>query len=102
MGYKKNDKCIQKAFDDERLFVLMTRDATAPRLVIEWIKENLDKQPEAKLREAFECALEMQRRGPDIRDRKMFTQNSEGPVVTALDVYEAHHKAQNPQSESEG
>ncbi len=30
MGYKKDDPCIQKAFDDERLFVLMTRDNTAP------------------------------------------------------------------------
>lgn len=81
MGYKKNDKCIQKAFDDERLFVLMTRDATSPRIVMEWIKENLDKQPEYKLREAFECALEMQRRGPDIRDRKMFDGSTQNPYA---------------------
>ena len=59
MGYKNDDPCIKKAYDDERLFVLMTRDITAPKIVLEWIKENLDNQPDEKLREAFECALEM-------------------------------------------
>lgn len=57
MSYKKTDKCIQKAFDDEMLFVLMTRDKTAPSIVLEWIKQNIHIQPEEKLREAFECAI---------------------------------------------
>lgn len=59
MGYKNSDPCIQKALDHERLFVLMTRDETAPLAVLDWIKYNLHKQPVEKLREAFECALEM-------------------------------------------
>jgi hypothetical protein len=59
MGYKKDDKCIQKAFDDERLFVLMSRDHTAPKVVIEWIKENISRQPPEKLHEALDCAIEM-------------------------------------------
>jgi len=59
MAYKKNDPCLEKAFEDEMLFVLMARDETAPAMVIEWIKINLRKQPEEKLREAFECAMKM-------------------------------------------
>lgn len=59
MGFKKTDSFIKKAYDDEMLFVLMTRDATAPKIVLEWIKENLDRQPVEKLREAFEVAMQM-------------------------------------------
>ncbi len=59
MGYKKTDPCLTKAYDDEKIFVLMTRDTTAPEVVMEWIKLNLHKQPKEKLIEAFECALEM-------------------------------------------
>jgi hypothetical protein len=61
MGYKNTDKCIQKAFDDEKLFVLMARDATSPKVVIEWIKENIHKQPPDKLHEALDCAISMAR-----------------------------------------
>lgn len=71
MGYKKDDPCIQKAFDDERLFVLMTRDETAPEVVMEWIKLNIHKQPEAKLREAFDCAMEMKSRREEVVQRKL-------------------------------
>lgn len=70
MGFKKTDPCIHKAFDDEGLFVLMTRDSSSPRLVMEWIKENLTKQPKDKLREAFERALDMQDRHDEMCHRK--------------------------------
>ena len=70
MGYKKDDPCLEKAFDDERLFVLMTRDAQAPQAVLEWIKLSLYSQPEEKLREAFECALEMARNRGEMVERK--------------------------------
>lgn len=59
MGYKKDDPCLQKAYDDEKLFVLMARDDKAPRTILHWISESFYDQPDAKLREAFECALEM-------------------------------------------
>lgn len=73
MGYKKypeghrlaTDECWAKAFDDEMLFILMARDFTAPEVVIEWIKLNLHKQPPEKLKEAFECAMEMVRTQPE-------------------------------------
>lgn len=71
MGYKNNDPCIKMAFDDERLFVLMTRDLTAPGVVVEWIKANVGIQPANKLHEALDCAIEMYHNQKDINDRKM-------------------------------
>jgi hypothetical protein len=71
MGYKNTDTCLQKAFDDEKLFVLMTRDMTSPAVVLEWIKLNINTQPDDKLREAFECALEMKNRYGEMIDRKL-------------------------------
>ena len=71
MGYKKTDPCIEKAFDDERLFVLMTRDPSAPLIVGEWIKQNIGKQPREKLIEALDCAIEMVERQAEIDKRKM-------------------------------
>lgn len=76
MGYKTNDPCIQKAFDDERLFVLMARDVTSPKVVCEWIKENIDIQPKEKLFEALECAIEMSRRYREMNDRKEAKSNT--------------------------
>jgi len=70
MGYKNTDPCIQKAFDDERLFVLMTRDSNAPVVVLEWIKQSIHTQSEEKLREAFECAMEMKRRNSEFMQKK--------------------------------
>jgi len=69
MGFKKDDPCIQKAFDDERLFVLMTRDETAPLVVVEWIKNNILRQPSEKLHEALDCAIEMAERQHIMRSR---------------------------------
>jgi len=70
MGYKKDDPCIKKAYDDERLFVLMARDPHAPRTVIDWIGRSLGEQPPAKLHEALDCALEMMRTYEAMIDRK--------------------------------
>jgi hypothetical protein len=70
MGYKKDDPCLQKAFEDERLFVLMARDVTAPAVIAYWIKLNKEIQPHAKLVEAEECMKEMIEKGKDFRERK--------------------------------
>ena len=72
MAYWRNEPCIEKAFDDEMLFVLMGRDETAPLVVLEWIKLNIGKQPEYKLLEAFEAAMEMHRNQIVINDRKNY------------------------------
>jgi hypothetical protein len=70
MGYKNSDPCIQKAFDDERLFVLMARDKHAPAAVIEWIKLSLGSQPPDKLHEALDAAIEMNNERMNINSRK--------------------------------
>lgn len=82
MAYKGNDKCIKNAFDDEKLFVLMARDNTAPQVIIEWIKLNLDKQPIEKLTEALECAVHMQLTCNDINLRKSSSSLPGFPVST--------------------
>lgn len=51
--------CLAKAKDNEMLFVLRAQDASAPIVVLEWIKLNFNTCPTNKLREAFECCLEM-------------------------------------------
>lgn len=53
--------CLGKAKDDEMLFILRAQDMTSPTIVLEWIKLNFQTCPEEKLKEAFECALEMRR-----------------------------------------
>ncbi len=70
MGYKNSDICIQKAYDDERLFVLMARDITSPKVIGEWIKENIGIQPREKLIEALDAAIEMQSRFGEMNMRK--------------------------------
>lgn len=57
---KHNDTCLAKAYPDEMLFVLMARDASAPAIILEWMKRNIGIQPREKLAEAFECAYAMQ------------------------------------------
>jgi len=61
MSYKSTDTSIQKATENEMLFVLRAQDVSSPKLVLEWIKINFETVPEDKLREAFECALEMKK-----------------------------------------
>ncbi len=53
--------CLAKAKDDEMLFILRAQDETAPKVVLHWIAKNFDTAPEDKLREAFECAMEMKK-----------------------------------------
>ena len=69
--------CYDKAATSEPLFVLRAQDMTAPILVAAWIlfqfvvdlitQQNVC--PEAKLREALECALAM--RSYDPKKRKL-------------------------------
>lgn len=68
--YKHDDPCLKSAYDDERIFVLLARDGTAPEVVIEWIKLNIHRQHPNKLREALETALDMVRRGKEFRSRR--------------------------------
>lgn len=53
--------CLGKAKDDEMLFIFRAQDITAPVAILEWMKINFRTLPEAKLREAFECIMEMRK-----------------------------------------
>lgn len=53
--------CLNKAADDEMLFVLRAQDVSAPKVVLHWIAKNFDNASEEKLREAFECAIAMKK-----------------------------------------
>lgn len=53
--------CFAKAKDDEMLFIFRAQDVTAPIAILEWIKFNFHSLPKAKLREAFECIMEMRK-----------------------------------------
>ena len=46
---------------DEPLFVLRARDRSAPGVVVDWIRANIETAPESKLREALDQALRMRR-----------------------------------------
>jgi nicotinate (nicotinamide) nucleotide adenylyltransferase len=64
------ESCLNKARDNERLFVLLARDAAAPVAVRAWVAERLrlgKNQPDdAQIREALDCAsrMEIERVGP--------------------------------------
>lgn len=70
MGYKNSDPCIAKAFEDERLFVLMARDPSAPVVIRYWVELNKGIQPEHKIKEALDCAEEMETRCKEFNQRK--------------------------------
>ena len=57
--------CLNKARDEEMLFVLLGRDADAPDTIRDWIRRRIakgkNKLSDAKIQEALECALTMER-----------------------------------------
>lgn len=59
------NSCLNKAYDNELIFVLLARDAAAPAAIKAWIEERvrlgLNKFGDAKLEEAFVCQLAMAR-----------------------------------------
>lgn len=59
MGIRPTDPIMARLGDDEPIFILRGQDASAPLVVLDWIARNFATCPEAKLREAFEQALQM-------------------------------------------
>lgn len=55
--------CLNKAHDDELIFVLLGRDPAAPVAIEAWIAERLrlgkNKADDAQIAEALACALKM-------------------------------------------
>ncbi len=89
MAYKNDDWCIKKAFNDEKLFVLMARDITSPQIVGEWIKQNIGIQPRERLIEALDCALEMFASCQEMRNRKNLQKEDWIFVQSELPAYES-------------
>ena len=58
------ESCLNKARDNERLFVLLARDAAAPVAIRAWVAERLrlgkNKLDDAQIREALDCATRME------------------------------------------
>ena len=56
--------CLNKAKDDEMLFILLGRDKAAPQAILYWcetrIRMGLNVKDDPQIKEAMRCALEMQ------------------------------------------
>lgn len=69
MATKHTDECLQKAGDDEPIFVLRAQDKLAPGIVRLWaamvVREHMEgapgELPEGKITEALKLALLMER-----------------------------------------
>jgi len=63
MATKKSNPTLDKIGDNEEVFTLRGRDESAPQTVVFWIAANINNPgcPDAKLREALDCALKMRR-----------------------------------------
>lgn len=59
------ESCFNKARDDERLFVLLSRDPAAPVAIRAWVKERIrigkNTPGDAQIVEALDCAERMER-----------------------------------------
>ena len=74
MGTKSGgDSCYANALPEERMFVLLSRDACSPETVRFWIKRRLEtgkNQPtDAQIVEAEQCAKIMEEERDGIRSR---------------------------------
>lgn len=59
------DSCLNRAKDDEIIFVILARDVAAPHAVIEWALERCrrgkNRLIDTKIIEALECAVAMEK-----------------------------------------
>lgn len=55
-----NDECFTRArLRGQATFTVVAQDRSAPRIICEWIKENIETCPQGKLFEALARAIEM-------------------------------------------
>jgi len=54
------NSCLNKADDMEFVFVLRSKDPTAPQTIRHWASMNKGIQPESKIEDALKCAEEME------------------------------------------
>lgn len=81
------ESCFNKARDEERLFVLLSRDPAAPVAIRAWIAERIrlgkNAPGDEQIREAFECAslMEMERSDVEASRRQETIRWAEGEVA---------------------
>lgn len=60
LARKMDDDCHRKAKErGEQTFTLVAQDRSSPRVICEWIKENIETAPEEKLIDALLDAIAM-------------------------------------------
>jgi hypothetical protein len=60
LAAKMDDSCYRKAKErGDQTFTLVAQDRSSPRVICEWIKENIETAPEEKLVDALLDALAM-------------------------------------------
>lgn len=69
----QRDSCLNKAYADEYIFVILARDPAAQAAIRAWtierIKLGLNDPVQAQLVEAFDLSVQMQIQRPEIRAR---------------------------------
>lgn len=59
-GRLSDEECFQRAkLRGQSTFTVVAQDRSAPRVILEWMKENIETCPSAKLYEALSRAIEM-------------------------------------------
>jgi hypothetical protein len=53
------DSTLNKAGDEEMLFILRAKDISSPKVILHWIAKNFETASRSKLQGAFNCALRM-------------------------------------------
>lgn len=61
---EKSDSCLNKARDDERIFVLLARDPAAPTAIRQWCSRRVElgknRYDDPQIKEALQCAEQME------------------------------------------
>ena len=83
---KADSPALRKAFTDEKIFPLLSRDKTAPAVICSWIKANIKTQPAEKLHEALDLAIQMSNEYAEVNNRKTREQLQDRVFKTDVEV----------------
>jgi len=85
---RRPDSCLAKAGDDERIFVLLSRDPAAPATIRSWVVERLasgkNHLDDGQVAEALDCANRMARERLGLADAVESTRTSVSVTVTGM------------------
>lgn len=82
------DSCLNKAFDEEMVFVLLARDPCAPQAIREWcemrLRRGLNVKSDIQIIEAIECAKQM-----EINHKEFRIKSNERKYLRAKSIIES-------------